>query len=203
MNSRGFTGTIYGAGVSVCRGSKVNTALLPAGQHEKRRRKRKQPLSEEKSTTQKISPSNRGKQQHEEHALDMGNRDSKDMDMRRVGYYAVKSWRSRSSGTSLGSGRRRGRMTGISWWLDEIRSSGMDTLGKFDAWWGNNSTPHETIDKMQMWGDTQLKEALTERGLDNRGKREECERRLKDALLRYSMGDDGMRHASVDRGAPR
>eukprot|EP01084_Bolivina_argentea_P175549 303981_1 len=200
MKSLGFTVTTYGAGDYVCRGNEIKTSTLPAGQHEKRRRKRKQHLSEEKSKTRESSHSSRGKQQHEEHALATRNRVGKDTGKRRVDYYAVKSWKSRSSVTSQGS-RRRGRMTGISWWLDEIRSSGMDTLGEFDVWWKNNSAPHDTIDKMQMWDDMQLKEALTERGLDNSGKREECERRLKDALLTYSMGDDGMRLATVDRGA--
>ncbi len=196
-----FTVTTYGAGDSVCRGNEIKTSTLPAGQHEKRRRKCKQHLSEEKSKTRESNHSSRGKQQHEEHALATRNRVGKDVDKRRVDYYAVKSWKSRSNVTSQGSRRRRGRMIGISWWLDEIRSSGMDTLGEFDAWWKNNSTPHDTIDKMQMWDDRQLKEALAERGLDSSGKREECERRLKDALLRYSMEDDGMRHATVDRGA--
>ncbi len=203
MKSLGFTGTTYGAVGSVYRGNnEINTATLPAGKHEKRHRKRKQHPSEEKSKTRESSLSDKSKQQREERALATRNRDGKDMDRRRVDYYAVKAWRSKSSGTSLSSGGR-GKRTGISWWLDEIRSSGMDTLGEFDAWWRNNSTPHDMIDKMQMWDDKQLKEALTERGLDNSGKREECERRLKAALLRYSMGDNGMRHTSVDRSDSR
>ncbi len=195
--SLGFTGTDYGTVGSVCRSTAINAAALPAGQHEQRRRKRKQYPSEEKSKNRESSLSDKGKQQREERALVTRDRDGKDTGRRRADYYAVKSWKSRSSGTSLGN-RRRDRMTGISWWLDEIRSSGMDTLGEFDVWWRNNSSPHDMIDKMHMWDDRQLKEALTERGLDHSGKREECETRLKDVLLRYSMGEDGMHHATVD-----
>ncbi len=199
VKSLGFTVTAYGAGDSVCRGKEIKTSTLLGGQHEKRREKWKQNLSEEKRKTRKSSQNSRSKQD-EEHALAARNRVGKGVDKRRVDYHAVKSWKSRSSINSQGSRRRRGRMTGVSWWLDEIRSSGMDTLGEFDAWWKNNSAPQDTIDKMHLWDDRQLNEALAERGLDIDGKREECERRLKDALLTYSMGDDGMRHATVDRG---
>ncbi|KAG5189331.1 hypothetical protein JKP88DRAFT_302262 [Tribonema minus] len=113
---------------------------------------------------------------------------------------AVKAWQSGAvllprGGRGGGGGRRDAN--GVPWYLQEVQDQGLDTLGDYAPWWRDNRDPAAAFAALRGLKVEELKRELSARGLPVAGRKDELLERLRAALERHSMGDDGFVAAPV------